>query len=158
MRAWRLTAYTRAGTEGGGEPSCGPVLWTFVNTRRAELADLTGRSFQSVSIRGIKLVKEITLSFETKLVDHDNNWDTPNRRENTLTANTGCNTLSGRYWLKDGRLIWSRKLVGTKTGCPNKGDQWLMRTLQKGVSARIVKGQLVLTGKRGTKIVLATSP
>lgn len=127
-------------------------------SRKAETADLTDLTYRSVSIRGTRLVKSVTLSFAAELVDHDGDVATSPRWIYTMTADAGCNILSGRYLLKNGRLVWSRSIVGSDIGCPIQGDQWLMRTLQRGVSARIVNSQLVLAGERGTKIVLAVSP
>lgn len=94
------------------------------------------------------------MSFESSLVDHDLDPKTPSRWSYKLIASAGCNTLGGRYWLKDGKLIWSRNLAGTKMACRKPVDQWLKRTLRKGLTARIVKGNLVLAGQRQIKIVL----
>jgi len=89
-------------------------------------------------------------------VDHDSDPKTPARWRYRLTGNAGCNRMSGRYWLKDGHLTWSRRLSTTKKYCPEPVDRWLKRTLQQGVSARMVKGQLILTRKkRGIRITLS---
>ena len=154
---WRLRAYPQVGPQLDGEPSCGPVLLTRQDSWRAEPADLTDRTFRSVSVKGNKLVGQtkITLSFASSLIDHDDDPFTPSRWRYWMTGNAGCNTFSGRYWLKEGRLTWSRGLRSTKMACAGPADRWLKRTLRRGVRARIEKGQLILRGTRGTRIVLA---
>ncbi|MCB0869244.1 MAG: META domain-containing protein [Solirubrobacterales bacterium] len=156
---WRLVAFPQDDSTYDDEPSCGPTLKSTVDTYLATYSDLNNRTFRSESVQGTKKLigqKKITLSFSGgKWVDHDGNSSTPNRLIYYLTGNAGCNTIFGQYWLKDGRLVWSRYLGSTEMACPKPVDKWLIRTLRRGVKARLVKGKLVLTGGRGIRITLA---
>ncbi len=86
---------------------------------------LDGRSFESVSVIGKKLIDPIEISFGTgKLGPY-------------LSANLGCNSLGSEYEVNDGQLRWF-DVLSTLVGCFNGGndrDKWFSKLLQEGVAA-----------------------
>lgn len=153
---WVLSAKPKPGPGYDDGPSCGPVVTSASASRKAYPSDLVGKTFRSTSVKGARLIgpRAIKLSFAREPEGTDPDDGVPPRWVDVLTGNAGCNTLSGRYWLKNGRLVWSHHLAGTKMGCAEPVDQWLKKTLRRGVNARIAGGRLVLSNSRGLKIVL----
>jgi heat shock protein HslJ len=98
------------------------------------IESLDGRSFESVSVIGRRLVKPIEISFQTgKLNRRD---DEGNQVVgNGLGAYLGCNSMGGEYSIEDGQLRWF-DVISTLVGCyggGNERDTWFYELLNQGV-------------------------
>jgi len=96
-------------------------------------ADLDGSAFASTSVEGHDLVagSTVRLTFE----------------DGSLSANAGCNTMTGSYDVTDGRLAWTGEPRATLLGCPDdlaEQDTWLADLLQQGVDAHLDGDDLTL--------------
>ena len=104
---------------------------------------LAGRSFESVSIIGRRLVKPIEISFT----------------DNGLGAYLGCNWMGGEYMLEDGQLRWL-DVVSTLIGCyggGNERDSWFENLLEDGVDVSESGDGLIFDGG-STQIVFREVP
>ncbi len=102
-------------------------------------ADLDGNTFESTSVEGHDLVAGTTvrLTFE----------------HGSMSANAGCNTMSGTYDVTDGRLTWAGHPMSTMMGCPEDlmaQDTWLSDLLVRGVDATLVGDDLTLVSGNTT--------
>lgn len=100
----------------------------------ATVQSLDGRSFESVSVIGKKLIEPIEISFWTGKV---NRVDDEGKQVvgNGLGAYLGCNRMGGEYEIKDGQLRWF-DVVQTLRGCFNGGidrDKWFHDLVNQGV-------------------------
>lgn len=96
-------------------------------------ADLDGSTFQSTSVEGHDLVPDSTvrLTFEKQ----------------NLSANAGCNTMSGPYDVTGGRIAWTGEAMTTLMACPDdltQQDAWLSDFLQQGADASLDGDDLTL--------------
>lgn len=119
---------------------------------------LDGRSFESVSIIGRRLVKPIEISFFTGKVnrfDEEGNQATGNG----LGAYLGCNWMGGEYTLEDGELRWL-EVLSTLIGCyagGNERDSWFERLLEDGVEVS-ESGNGLIFDRGSTQIVFKEVP
>lgn len=110
--------------------------------RDATADDLDGNTFVSASVDGHDLVDDtvVTLTFTA----------------DTVSANAGCNTMSGGFTIDDGTLTVAPDMAQTAMACPEDltaQDAWLAQFLQSGPDATFADD--VLTLKRdGDEIVL----
>jgi heat shock protein HslJ len=107
------------------------------------LASLTGRTFYSTEVVGHDLVEgsRITVSFPTA---------------GTLSANAGCNTMSGS-WKATGEVLVVSTMAMTQMGCSPElmaQDTWLAQQFSKGVTVHLDGDTLTLTTVDGTIITL----
>lgn len=98
------------------------------------IESLDGRSFESVSVIGRRLVKPIEISFFTGKV---NRFDDEGKQVtgNGLGAYLGCNWMSGEYSIEGGELSWV-DVISTLIGCyagGNQRDTWFSDLLRQGV-------------------------
>ena len=96
-------------------------------------ADLDGNTFESTSVEGHDLVagSSVRLTFE----------------HGSMSANAGCNTMSGTYDVTDGRLTWTGHPMTTMMGCPADlmaQDTWLSDLLVQGADATLDGDDLTL--------------
>ncbi len=96
-------------------------------------ADLDGSTFESTGIEGHDLVagSTVRLTFE----------------HGSMSANAGCNTMSGTYVVGDGRLAWTGHPMTTMIGCPEDlmaQDTWLSDLLVQGADATLDGDDLTL--------------
>ncbi len=108
--------------------------------RAAVDGDLAGRVFVSTSLAGpaAPLVPATQVRLEVGTA--------------TITAQAGCNTLSGNAGTSHGRLQVDR-LGGTEMGCDParmRQDSWLAGFLTADPTYRLEGDRLVLSGDRGT--------
>jgi heat shock protein HslJ len=111
----------------------------------ATLADVDGRTFLSASVDGHDLVADtvIALTFTA----------------DSISANAGCNTMSGSYTLDDGTLTVAPNMAQTAMACDADlmaQDTWLAGFLIAGADATFTNDVLTLDHD-GTKIVLGDS-
>jgi len=154
--AWVLKAIPKTGPDYDDEPSCGPVITTARSSRPAHTSDLLDRYFRSISVKGTKLIgqKKVWLHFERRAMGTDPDDGIDPYLEYVMMGSAGCNAMGGPFTLKNGRLRWSGQIEQTLIGCQKPIDAWLEHNLRRGMKARMVRGRLVLTNKRGVKIVL----
>lgn len=124
------------------------------SARPATVAELEGRKFVSTVVKGSgKAPKKIKLTFRRAVTDDTNSKGSgPNAQ--ALVTDSGCNLLSARYVVRNGRLRWKGQVVGTKMACADDRDAWLSRRLKKGLKADFIGTTLVLKGRGGTMIRL----
>jgi len=96
--------------------------------------DLDGTAYLSAGVDGHDVVpgSRIRLGFE----------------DGRMTANAGCNSMSGAYDVTDGRLAWTSSPAATQIGCPRelmRQDQWLADLLTAGVDATLDGDSLTLS-------------
>lgn len=96
--------------------------------------DLDGLTFVSDEIQGRELVagSEVSLTFDGA----------------TLSANAGCNNLSGAYTLDGDTLTLTEDAASTMMACEAElmeQDEWLISFLSGGVDAALEGDQLTLT-------------
>lgn len=97
------------------------------------LDDLDGRFFGSVRVDGHDLVRDTQVRIRFA--------------SSTVTADAGCNHLSGKASLDDGTLS-VQNLGGTEIGCPGDlgaQDQWLTELLTAGPTLTLADDTLTLT-------------
>ena len=99
-----------------------------------DAASLDGKAFTSTSVTGYELVKgtEISLAFE----------------DGRMSANAGCNSMSGEYAVTDGELAWTGPAMATMMGCPDDlqaQDTWLTGLLTDGMKEALDGDTLTLT-------------
>lgn len=95
---------------------------------------LDGRTFLSQEVEGRDLVKGSTLSLSFE--------------GSNMAANAGCNTMTGEYVLKDGRIRWTETPAATMMACDQDlmvQDQQIVALLKGGVEAALDGDELVLT-------------
>lgn len=113
-------------------------------THDATAKELAGHTFVSATVEGKDLVpaSSITMTFT----------------EDTLSANAGCNTMSGGYTI-DGGTLQVGALAQTMMACSdelNAQEQWVAAFLAAGPDAQVGNETLTLEHD-GTKIIFAES-
>ncbi len=108
--------------------------------------ELDGREFVSVSVEGYDLVEgtDIRLSFD----------------DGSLSANAGCNTLSGGYTTSDGRLV-VQQLATTEMACDMElmvQDRWLTDILSLEPIVEVEGDTLSMQGAGGAMLELVDRP
>jgi heat shock protein HslJ len=96
--------------------------------------DLDGTTYVSSSVEGHDLAEGTHLRLEFA--------------DGRMSANAGCNTMSGELAVRAGRLSWTGAPATTMMGCPQElmdQDQWLSRLLVDGVDATLDGRTLTLS-------------
>jgi heat shock protein HslJ len=97
-------------------------------------SDLDGTTYLSTGVTGHKLVPgtRVSLAFD----------------DGTISANAGCNTLSGNYQLDSDQLVVDQ-LGGTEMGCDKRRhdqDAWLTTFLSSQPTVSVAGNTVLLTG------------
>lgn len=100
--------------------------------------DLENETFVSTSVTGRDLVagSSIQLTFDG----------------DTLAIKAGCNTMSSKWELKDGKLAWSGVPMQTKMACEQElmdQDAWLVELFTEGLTASDPEGNVDLVLEAG---------
>lgn len=96
----------------------------YIDPAAVSAEDLDGSSFTSTRVSGHDLVAGTTVHLEFA--------------DGRMTANAGCNTMSGGFSVTAGKLAWTGQPVSTMMGCDDARsaqDRWLSQLLTTGVAA-----------------------
>lgn len=108
---------------------------------------LNGKNFVSLSVTGRELVggTALTLSFD----------------DGRMTANGGCNTMSGAATVDGGMLKWSGHPIQTMMACGDGKDaqeKWFAGLLTTGIKATDMGGGALWLSTDSVQIKLGPAP
>jgi heat shock protein HslJ len=126
---------------------CGDAQDPRAGASPAPAAGLEGRSFASTAGGGHRLVpgSRVTIAFEA----------------GRLSANAGCNTLSGGWSVADGRLRTDGELAQTQIACDEAlmdQDDWLSAFLSGAPRVALDGERLTLSGDSATLELIEAAP
>lgn len=80
----------------------------------------------------------------------DNNWaKTPylniNVRDKTFSGNSGCNSISGKFIVKESYIEFDKNILSTKMGCAGQSENSFLSALLKVNKYTVLKEDLELS-------------
>ena len=109
-------------------------------TSAEEPVELTGNTFELVSVEGHELVPDtvIELAFE----------------DDSMAVSAGCNTMSAAWSSEGDEVVWTGPVASTLMACPDElaaQDEWLHELFAEGMA--LVDGDAVLTLESGDVVI-----